>query len=151
MLEPIYSTIRQVPTRTKSVVSTGAGEELAETELVRDWKSLGRVLCPVLMRLGFHISADVVLFTKVCSFAILHLSRQDQIFSLLQVSRVLKEYMKTSTAVGSDIPKEEADAVSKAIITKVLLPGLALAGCNPALSYEVRIWTHILGEPLEFH
>lgn len=67
MLEPLYATIRLAPLRKPLVSSTGA-EKLEDEDLIKDWKSLGRLLCPVLFRLGLHIHTDVVLFTKVSFF-----------------------------------------------------------------------------------
>lgn len=49
--------------------------------------------------------------------------------------RLLKAY--TNADINADVPKEEVTAVTERIITKVLLPGLTVAGCNPALSSEV--------------
>jgi hypothetical protein len=97
--------------------TTGAADALTDDDLVKDWKSLSRVLCPVLLRLGVHISSDVVLFTKLC--------------------RVLREYIKVGTTSGGEVTKNEAFAVTEHIIVKVLLPGLSVAGCNPGLSQEV--------------
>lgn len=50
----------------------------------------------------------------------------------MQVCRVLKKYMKSG-----EVSQEEANAVTERIIAKVLLPGLALSGCNPSLSNEI--------------
>lgn len=64
MLDPIYTNIRLAPSRRPYVAAAGT-EPLKEEELVKDWKSFGRMLCPIILRLGLHIHTDVILFTKV--------------------------------------------------------------------------------------
>lgn len=66
MLEPIYATIRYAPRR-RPLGSIEGAEALQEEDLVKDWRSFGRLVCPVILRLGLHIHSDVVLFNKVGS------------------------------------------------------------------------------------